>query len=80
MAIIGAIIHAGNVEFHRRLNRMAKKISSSIGGNPVMKGWINRSFAGPGGSLLPLGLLLLALSTVFIFGGDRGHFYRAGRR
>ena len=25
---------------------------------------------------LPLALLLLALSTVFIFGGDRGHFYR----
>ena len=25
---------------------------------------------------LPLGLLLIALSTVFIFGGDRGHFYR----
>ena len=25
---------------------------------------------------LPLTLLLLALSTVFIFGGDRGHFYR----
>ena len=27
---------------------------------------------------LPLGLLLLALSTVFVFGGDRGHFYRPG--
>ena len=26
--------------------------------------------------LLPLALLLLALSTVFAFGGDRGHFYR----
>ena len=25
---------------------------------------------------LPLSLLLIALSTVFIFGGDRGHFYR----
>ena len=25
---------------------------------------------------LPLALLLIALSTVFIFGGDRGHFYR----
>ena len=25
---------------------------------------------------LPLALLLLALSTVFIFGGDRGHFYQ----
>ncbi len=25
---------------------------------------------------LPLALLLLALSTVFAFGGDRGHFYR----
>ena len=25
---------------------------------------------------LPLALLLLALSTVFVFGGDRGHFYR----
>ena len=25
---------------------------------------------------LPLALLLLALSTVFIFGGDRGYFYR----
>ena len=28
--------------------------------------------------LLPLALLLLALSTVFAFGGDRGHFYRVG--
>ncbi len=28
--------------------------------------------------LLPLALLLLALSTVFIFGGDRGYFYRGG--
>ena len=27
---------------------------------------------------LPLALLLLALSTVFVFGGDRGHFYRLG--
>ena len=27
---------------------------------------------------LPLALLLLGLSTVFIFGGDRGHFYRWG--
>ena len=27
-------------------------------------------------TLLPFALLLLALSTVFIFGGDRGHFYR----
>ena len=27
---------------------------------------------------LPLALLLLALSTVFIFGGDRGYFYRLG--
>ena len=26
---------------------------------------------------LPLALLLLALSSVFVFGGDRGHFYRA---
>ncbi len=26
--------------------------------------------------LLPFALLLLALSTVFIFGGNRGHFYR----
>ena len=26
--------------------------------------------------LLPLAMLLLALSTVFIFGGERGHFYR----
>ena len=26
--------------------------------------------------LLPLTLLLLALSTVFVFGGDRGYFYR----
>ena len=26
--------------------------------------------------LLPLALLLLALSTVFVFGGDRGYFYR----
>ena len=26
---------------------------------------------------LPLALLLLALSTVFIFGGDRGYFYRS---
>ena len=26
--------------------------------------------------LLPLALLLLTLSTVFIFGGERGHFYR----
>ena len=25
---------------------------------------------------LPLALLLIALSTVFVFGGDRGHFYR----
>ena len=25
--------------------------------------------------LLPLAMLLLALSTVFIFGGERGHFY-----
>ena len=25
---------------------------------------------------LPLALLLLALSTAFVFGGDRGHFYR----
>ncbi len=29
-------------------------------------------------SFLPLGLLLLALSTVFVFGGDRGYFYRPG--
>ncbi len=29
-------------------------------------------------SFLPLGLLLLALTTVFVFGGDRGHFYRPG--
>ena len=28
---------------------------------------------------LPLALLLLAMSTVFIFGGDRGYFYREGR-
>ena len=28
-------------------------------------------------AFLPLGLLL-ALSTVFVFGGDRGHFYRPG--
>ena len=27
---------------------------------------------------LPLALLLLALSTVFVFGGDRGRFYRVG--
>ncbi len=27
---------------------------------------------------LPLALLLLALSTVFVFGGDRGRFYRGG--
>ena len=27
---------------------------------------------------LPLLLLLLALSTVFLFGNDRGHFYRSG--
>ena len=27
-------------------------------------------------TLLPLTLLLIALSTVFIFGGDRGYFYR----
>ena len=27
---------------------------------------------------LPLGLLLLALATVFVFAGDRGHFYRPG--
>ena len=27
---------------------------------------------------LPLALLLLALSTVFVFGGDRGYFYRTG--
>ena len=27
---------------------------------------------------LPLPLLLLALSTVFLFGNDRGHFYRPG--
>ena len=27
---------------------------------------------------LPLLLLLLALSSVFVFGGDRGHFYRTG--
>ncbi len=27
---------------------------------------------------LPLALLLLALSTVFVFGGDRGYFYRPG--
>ena len=26
--------------------------------------------------MLPLAMLLLALSTVFIFGGERGHFYR----
>ena len=25
---------------------------------------------------IPLGLLLIALSTVFVFGGDRGYFYR----
>ena len=31
-----------------------------------------------GGAFLPLGLLLLALSTVFVFGGDRGSFYRPG--
>ena len=28
--------------------------------------------------LLPLALLLLALSTVFVFGGDRGYFFRGG--
>ena len=27
---------------------------------------------------VPLLLLILALSTVFLFGGDRGHFYRSG--
>ncbi len=27
---------------------------------------------------IPLALLLLALSTVFVFGGDRGNFYRGG--
>ena len=31
-----------------------------------------------GGALLPLVLLLLALSTVFVFAGDRRHFYRPG--
>lgn len=31
-----------------------------------------------GPRLLPLGALLLALSTVFVVGGDRGHFYHAG--
>ena len=31
-----------------------------------------------GGVLLPLVLLLLALSTVFAFAGDRRHFYRPG--
>ena len=29
--------------------------------------------------LLPLALLLLALSTVFVFSGDRGYFYREGQ-
>ena len=28
--------------------------------------------------VLPLGLLLLALATLFLFGSDRGHFYRSG--
>ena len=32
---------------------------------------VNLSFHPP----LPLLLLLLALSTVFLFGNDRGHFY-----
>ena len=31
----------------------------------------------PGREALPLALLLLALSPVFVFGNDRGHFYRA---
>ena len=35
-------------------------------------------FGGIASQLLPFALLLLALSTVLVFRGDRGHFYRPG--
>ena len=43
-----------------------------------MRGWtsVRRNLAD--WPLLPLCLLLLALSAVFVFGNDRGNFYRAG--
>ena len=52
----------------------------------VTRGWTTGGGGGGGVGgggparrpFLPLGLLLLALSTVFVFGGDRGHFYRPG--
>ena len=37
-----------------------------------------RSRAQPRPAALPLALLLLALSTLFLFGGDREYFYRGG--
>ena len=40
-----------------------------------LPGWRKRA---PSREALPLLLLLLALSAVFVFGNDRGHFYRPG--
>ena len=37
---------------------------------------LDRLKSAPGSPLLPLVLLVLTLSTVFVFGGERGHFYR----
>ena len=42
-------------------------------GNTSLQGRLASALQSP---WLPLALLLLALSTVFVFGGDRGHFYR----
>ena len=45
----------------------------------LMAAWLSgrlQSFTQP--AALPLILLLMALATVFLFGNDRGHFYRSG--
>ena len=40
-----------------------------------LPGWFGRQFRP---AALPLALLLLALSSLFLFGGDRAYFYRTG--
>ena len=49
-------------------------LALTMRGKNIFTGGYNATFR----QLLPLLLLLLALSTVFLFGGDRRHFYRDG--
>ncbi len=44
----------------------------------TLTNWKDKLRAVRNSQYLPLMLLLLALSTVFLFGNDRGHFYRNG--